>query len=156
MTDEIKKIQISNGEYALVDKADFGMLSKFTWSIARGYAMRFDSDRKSVYLHKEILSADKKKTDHINGNKLDNRRINLRLATHQQNSFNQKTKKGSSIYRGVCWDKQYNKWRARISINYKGFLIGLFDSERHAAMAYDIAARDLYGKFSKLNFNDHN
>ena len=73
--------------------------------------------------------------DHININKLDNRIENLRVVNHSQNSRNQNKKENcSSKYKGVCWDK--NKWKARISINYKLKHLGLFDNEEEAHLAY--------------------
>ena len=72
--------------------------------------------------------------DHINGNKKDNRLSNLQLITHRQNIS--KSKKGTSIYTGVSWSKQYQKWASRININKKDIKLGFFDDELDAFIAY--------------------
>ena len=91
--------------------------------------------------------------DHINRNKFDNRRVNLRIATKAENSRNKgKTKTAcSSRFKGVCWDKDYHKWRSAITVNYVKKFIGLFDDEISAAQAYNDAALSHFGAFACLN-----
>jgi len=90
--------------------------------------------------------------DHINGDGLDNRRCNLRLATNTQNRRNGKAHSdGTSRFKGVCWDKFRGRWRADITFENRSIHLGRFHSETDAAIAYDAAARDLFGEFARLN-----
>lgn len=149
----------SQGKFALVDDKDFESVKDFKWQTNRqGYVVRCiwaNGKPCIVALHRAIIGCPKgMEVDHINGNVLDNRRTNLRLASRSQNSMNKaKTKKPkSSIYKGVKWDKQMKKWRANICINYKLIFIGLFNNEKQAALAYDKKAKELHGEFANLNF----
>jgi hypothetical protein len=82
---------------------------------------------------------------------------NLRLADRQQNAANRcknkkyKNKPTSSQYKGVCWFKRDKKWLASIRIDNKNKHLGLFESEREAAAAYNQAAIDAFGDFAYLN-----
>lgn len=82
--------------------------------------------------------------DHINGQRDDNRIDNLRLVSHAENqrAFN-RPQGGSSVYRGVTWDKQVNRWVAKIRHNDKLRGLGYFDNEHAAALAFNIAAEAL-------------
>lgn len=91
--------------------------------------------------------------DHMNGNRLDNRKMNLRLATRSQNLGNRKSISGK--YKGVSWHKKAQKWSAYIggsiksrAINKKRHL-GLFDTAEEASAAYMAAAREIYGEFAR-------
>jgi hypothetical protein len=94
--------------------------------------------------------------DHIDGNKLNNKRNNLRVCTRQQNTFNSKRNaKNNSGYKGVYLHKQpggRSLWRARIKINYKTIHLGLFEDPRDAGLAYDVAAIKYFGVFARPNF----
>jgi hypothetical protein len=94
--------------------------------------------------------------DHVNGDKLDNRKENLRRATQQENLRNKaKTEsKTSSKYKGVSWHSTANRWRAYIVVDYKQIYLGLFDSEEDAAVAYNVKASELFGEFARLNIVD--
>ena len=105
--------------------------------------------------HPELRNNLELQVDHINGNRLDNRKENLRLATPQQNQMNRKSHRNStSKYKGVSWDKSRNKWRALIMIDNKYKHIGRYQDEREAALAYDKAARELFGEYAHLNFEE--
>src|SRR4051812_29968884 len=83
-----------NGFRALVDAADYVDLCKYNWYVTDGYAVRSvwtDGRVVHVKMHRQILNAqDGQEVDHANGNGLDNRRSNIRIATHTQNSQNRK------------------------------------------------------------------
>lgn len=146
---------VHSDKFILIDNEDFEWLNQWKWSYKDGYAVRtIWPTHHQIRMHRLIMNTPKgMDTDHINGNGLDNRKLNLRICTTSQNLMN-KTKKQnhSSTYKGVHWDKQMQKWRTNIYINHKQTFIGLFDKERWAAMAYDLWAKENYGKFAKLNF----
>ena len=90
--------------------------------------------------------------DHINNFRSDNRWVNLRLATDEQNRFNRKNMPNSiSKYKGVCWDKDLNKWRSRIFYKGKSINLGRFSCEIEAARAYNEASKKYHGEFAYLN-----
>jgi hypothetical protein len=104
-------------------------------------------------MHREILNAKPGKVvDHANGNGLDNRRVNLRECTVSCNAMNKVGRtNGSSKYKGVT-RVTLKSWIARIVKNYKIKNIGTFNSAKDAALAYDLFAVRLFGRFSRLNF----
>lgn len=92
--------------------------------------------------------------DHIDGNKQNNRVENLRIVSSIENNWNKskmKTKKTSSKFKGVCWDKSRNKWIASICLYGKRKTIGRFNSEIEAAKAYDREALISFGEYAKTN-----
>ena len=91
--------------------------------------------------------------DHINGNGLDNRRANLRLATVAQNAWNSKKRKSRSGYKGVCYDKAKRRWRAAIVHHGRRIHLGYFKEKLEAAKAYDTAAIKYFGQFAHTNFH---
>ena len=112
-----------------------------------------DGKHKGYIMHREIMHAKKGEyVDHINGNKNDNRKENLRIVTNQQNACNQGIRSNNtSGYKGVTWSKNKNKWNAQITTNYKRKSLGYFDCKHKAAQAYNNRAVELHGKFAKLN-----
>jgi hypothetical protein len=118
--------------------------------------VRIDGRKTTVSMHREILGLGpgQPEVDHRNGNGLDNRRGNLRLATVQQNRFNctRLKRNGSSEYRGVSWNKDARKWMAFIQKDRRNKWLGSFLSEVDAALAYDEAAKALFSEFAALNF----
>jgi len=155
-----KWIELGYGKFTLIDKDDYEKYGKRVWRLhRRGYAVRLEgpqSSRKYVYLHRLLIGATSRQSvDHINGDKLDNRKCNLRVATQSQNNANQKMQENTtSEYKGVCFNRNLkaNCWRAYIRHNYKMINIGSFSSEEAAARAYDQKAKELFGTFAKLNF----
>jgi hypothetical protein len=149
----IRKGKNFNKLFALVDDEDFELVKDINWSFHKGYIIN-RANYKKIYLHRLIMDCPKDKIiDHINLNTLDNRKSNLRICNQGENSRNtNKYRNNTSGFKGVTWEKLRNKWSAEITFKYKHFHIGRFDTALHAAMAYDIAAKDLHGKFAKLNF----
>jgi len=89
--------------------------------------------------------------DHINRIKTDNRIENLRLATQAENTYNiPKRQNTSSIFKGVSWSKQQNKWVAAIWKNKVKIFLGLFEVEEDAAKAYEAAAAEIQNKFKVI------
>ena len=157
-----RRIGLTDGKFAVVDEEDYYRLGNFGWcartSFGKTYAIRFvDMPKRGavmISMHREIMNHPKGLlVDHRNRNTLDNRKENLRLATHSQNSFNrQKTKsKTSSQYMGVSFDKRRGLWVVKINHNNKSIWLGRFNSEIDAAKAYDEAAKKYHGEFARLN-----
>lgn len=143
----------------LFDKEDYNLISNYHWFIGcRGYAttrILRDGVIKIVMMHRLILNLTDSNMcgDHINHNRLDNRRFNIRECTFNQNQKNRQPK-GKSKYMGVT---VYNlkdkiKYVARIIENSIQTHIGSFDNEIDAAIAYDIRAKKVHGEFANLNF----
>lgn len=148
----MKYIQLPSGHQVKVDDEDFLELSKYRWHQANGYAMRHISSKpdKRIYMHRQILNTPEGLvTDHINGDKLDNRKENLRAATIVQNSGNSKKRAGLSEYKGVSFFKPRGYWRARITIDGRCTLIGYFRSQEEAHKAYCIAADKVFGAYAR-------
>src|SRR5215217_9112062 len=146
------------GHPFLIDAEDWPRISGFKWSVSSdGRKNRYVSTRikgKKIYLHRFLLEApDGQTVDHRNGDPLDNRKANLRLATHQQNMFNcgkRSTYKGkptSSSFKGVTWDKSCGRYKAQIAKDGVKHNLGYFYDPRKAALAHDHAALDMFGEF---------
>lgn len=135
------------------DECDHELISKHKWHISRGYAM----SRKvgyGVLMHRLILGAkDGEHVDHINHNRADNRRENIRVCTRAENQKN-RTPFGFSKYLGVFPVKNSIKFSAHIRANGLKKYLGTFDTEKDAALAYDRAARFFHGEFANPNFPD--
>ena len=162
----MQTIQLTQGFVALIDDADYKAVSQYKWRALvdkrrdKVYAVRkthgSHSNRKSLYLHRELLglSDPTVKADHRNGDGLDNQRLNLRPCTTSQNNCNTKKRKdgASSKFKGGCWHKRDGKFQAEIKLNGKSKFLGMFADELEAALAYDAAAREFHGEFSLCNF----
>ena len=151
---------LSRGAYAIVDTELLRLLNLHRWSLmidrfGSRYARRFEKGR-TIYMHREIMdSPNGMEIDHINGNGLDNRKINLRVCTRSQNRQNSRKRTAkSSPFKGVDWYKRDLKWRARIKIKGLEIYLGVFESEIEAAEAYDKKAIELFGEFANTNFKD--
>lgn len=136
----------------IVDDNNWHSLSLYKWYInGHGYA-KGNINGKVYSMHAYIMKFDAKDDiliDHINRNKLDNRVSNLRKSNHQINNHNKSMENSTSIYKGVSLNK--GKWRAAISYNYENNLIGYFDNEIHAAIAYNKEAKKLYRENASIN-----
>jgi hypothetical protein len=152
---DLKTIPLTRGFKVIVDDADYEWLSKHKWSYHYdpwgGYAKRL-KDGKYVLMHREIMGAKAgEQIDHANGERMDNRRKNLRQSTQSQNLMNARKRKNStSQFKGVSLMPS-GKWRAHIAPDGKTKYLGLFKTEREAALRYNEEAKTLYGDFAKLN-----
>ncbi|MCJ7728994.1 MAG: AP2 domain-containing protein, partial [Sedimentisphaerales bacterium] len=161
-----RRIPLTQGKFAIVDPDDYSWLSRSKWFATKNgstfYAkrntyVRENARTRSVCMHRQIINVpDGLVIDHINFNGLDNRKVNLRLATRTQN--NRHTRRtihpGASKYKGVCWYKREKRWAVRITADGKTIPIGYFKDEIEAAKAYDHAAKKYHGDFAALNFTD--
>jgi hypothetical protein len=148
-------VAVNTGEEILLDDADVPLVAGYRWAVhGRGrnrYAQSSRSGGGTVYMHRLILDCEE--ADHVNGHGLDNRRANLRAATHSQNMANARIQEGrSSRYKGVTWDRYRSCWVASITVDYRRRDLGHYDVEDDASRAYDAAAREAWGEFARLNF----
>lgn len=161
----MKEIELTQGQRAKVDDADFEWLNQWKWyahwnpGTQSYYAVRMgprgDRKRKTIHMHRIIMeAAEMQDVDHVHsGDTLNNKRDNLRLCTNAQNHYNQrKLSPASSVLKGVIWCKANHKWQAQIKLAGHQIHLGYFAVERDAALAYDIKARELFGKFALTNF----
>lgn len=148
-------IPLSNGGFAKVDPEDFELVTGYIWRRTPfGYASRTSHKKpRNVFMHRLITPPPPgMDVDHINGDKLDNRRTNLRVCTRAQNSWNQKLRKdNTSGYKGVQWSKADNRWKAQITCHYRPHHLGYFLQLRDAVIAYNTAATKLFGEHACLN-----
>lgn len=148
--------QLASGQNGKISPEDSD-LATLNWCWLKGYSHKKSPrpERKTVYMHRLIMERvlgrkliSTETVDHINGDTLDNRRSNLRLATPAENMRNQKRRKdNSSGYKGVCFHKQTKKWMARVVIKGKGIYLGVFDTPELAYQAYCDSARQIHGEF---------
>lgn len=152
-----KEILLTQGKSAIVDDADFERVAQFKWhyTASTGYAARRDHRlNRQILMHRFIMDAESGiEVDHINGDKLDNRRLNLRFATRQENSHNSRGMPNTvSRYKGLSYcDGHYY---VRLMLNGVQGYYGRYKDERIAAKVYDFAASTAFGDFAKLNFPD--
>jgi len=155
-------VPLTQGKSTKVDIEDLGMFEGRKWradrvSEGQWYARRWgtqkNGERHQLSLHNEIMEVpDGMLVDHKNGDGLDNRRDNLRVATQAQNSRNRRKKKPcSSQYKGVSQQKNGN-WSAYIHVNSTQLHLGTYPTDVIAAKWYDYAAMFYFGSFALLNF----
>ncbi len=163
----MKKILTDSG-HTFVDDEDYDWLNQYQWNTVLSGDIRYryivlsennnqleDGMYYGMPISRLILGlkyGDPRQADHINHNVRDNQRSNLRICTSTQNHGNQKIRAGgTSRYKGVYWKKHIKKWVAQIKIERKIKYLGVFDSERTAAFAYNLAAKKHFKKFALLN-----
>lgn len=161
------EIPLTRGYVAIIDDEDAD-LAGFKWTAKvndKGvYAQRGvtnNGKRTTVMMHRVILSRKldrpllrSEQVDHEHGYGLDNRRVELRLATHAQNNCNHNiSRNNTSGLKGASWSKQHNKWRARIGIEGKAKTIGYFDTLKEAHRAYCEAAIEHYDEWANFGYN---
>lgn len=153
----IRTIKLASGGTTFVDACDWERLLKFSWSKnGSGHVYRqglTNGKHWNVFMHRVVNKTPKGCfTDHINGNKLDNRRCNLRNATKAQNSTNQpkRNMKTISVFKGVCIHRLSGLWRARV--NDGGYEKTTYHkTQRLAALDYNRMAVERFGKYAWLN-----
>jgi len=141
--------------YYIIDKYDLERVSQYTWSYCNGY---IKNGKYRMLLHRflmNVLNKPEVMIDHINGNRLDNRKSNLRICTNQENCMNRSKRKNcSSIYKGVIYNKTQNKFIVNITKNGNIMSLGRYKTAEEAGRVYDKYAKIHFGEFAKLNFPD--
>ena len=152
----MKYITLPQNKQVIVDDEDYEELSKYKWHLSNGYAVRHVSTKPDIreYMHRKINDTPKGLvTDHINGNKLDNRKSNLRTATVSQNAMNSgKLSNTTNPYRGVSLHKKTGLWRARIQIDGKAWTVGYYKTPEEARDVYAVAAEAFFGNFVRAGY----
>ncbi len=157
----VKKIYFQNGDFCYVDAEDYNGLICHPWYLGKnGYpsGSHYNKDKQGpnktevFYMHRVIAGAKiGEHVDHINGDKKDNRKANLRIVTKQQNAFNAKMHKDNKVgYKGVR-RKPNGRYYAVITKNGKSYWLGTVDTAKEAAFYYNCAAQELFGIHAKLN-----
>ncbi len=156
-------VPLTRGGKAFISECDLQRVSQWSWSLwdrkehrGRFYAranVATPNGRSQCFLHTFIMEPlDGLEVDHRDGNGLNCRRGNLRASTHQQNMQNMRRHgEQSSVFKGVSWFKRDSLWRAYIVNDAKQYHLGYHESEIDAALAYNAAAKDLFGEFANLN-----
>ena len=157
----MKKIKIGGingiGKSILVDDSDYEYVNKINWSLdSRGYAFfkrRINGKQKTQRCHRYIMQPMREEyVDHKNGNRLDNRRSNLRICTLSQNSCNMKIPNhNTSGYKGVNLVRRTGKWRAYIKLHQKFIHLGNYQTKEEAALVYNLNSIKYHGEFGRLN-----
>lgn len=160
-----KRIYLTQNKFTLVSDEDYEHLNQYNWCYHSGYVDRSSYKETGKHtkqqIHRQIIEKqinrklnDKEIIDHVNGNKLDNRRINLRIANTASNGWNRKTgNNNTSGYKGVHYIPRINKWQSRIQVYKNRKHLGYFETAELAAKAYDNAAIEYHGEFANLNFS---
>lgn len=153
-----KWLELNHGQRTLVNDDDYASLRMFHWSFDAGYATRkkkVNGKVVRIYLHRQLTNVvGDMEVDHINGDRLDNRRANLRVVSTSQNQMNRgKPRNNTSGYKGVTFHKKTGKWQAAIGLGGRVHYLGLYATAELAANAYDRVAREWHGTFGQFNFS---
>lgn len=157
----MREITLTRGLVAIVDDEDYErVVAKGSWCAdpsgdtyyARKNLYRHEAPLRPLLMHTLITGF--AYVDHINGDGLDNRRANLRRATHRQNMANKRIyRNNTSGFKGVTRNTGTGRpWRASLRSDGRRHHLGYFDTAEEAARAYDTAAAEHFGEFARPNF----
>jgi len=169
-------LPLTQGKVTTIDDEDLEKVTGYNWrashfGLKKGREQRTfyvianipkteTSPRTTIKMHRLIMGVGpevKKEVDHKDHNGLNNQKANLRLASTGQNQANRTKnvtssgKPTSSRFKGVSYRKRYNRWEAKISQDGKQFYLGSFRYEEEAALSYNLAAAQRFGKWANLN-----
>lgn len=142
----------------MVDDEDADSVSKYKWHLIGAYAARsikVEGKRRTIFLHHFIIGRPGRgfMVDHSNGDKLDNRRFNLRFATYSQNGHNIRTyRTNKSGFKGVWWSNDQKCWMAVTQFHGRAINIGKFATAYAAHLAYRAKVKELFGEFANDGF----
>ncbi len=162
---DIAIVPLTRGREAIIDAADVPLVEGRSWYLHSGGVGHICAATKvciapGLYdialMHRVVVAApDEADVDHKDRDRLNNRRSNLRLATNQQNSWNQGVNtRNTSGFKGVSWHSRDMGYQASIRVSGRQVTLGLFPDAAAAARAYDAAASKHFGEFACLNFNE--
>lgn len=147
---DVAYVPLTRGYEAVIDAADVHLVDGRYWhALVRKHTVYA---RCGVFIHRTIMGAPLgMEVDHINGDGLDNRRSNLRLATHAQNTRNRRRPRtNTSGFKGVHLHKSAGKWVAQITNAGKYLYLGLFETPESAYAARVAASAELHGEFGRV------
>lgn len=159
-----KSFDVSTSKYpntfAIVDDDDYDAIivgkKWFAYQSGRNPKTLYVATKvngRKIILHRLLLGATNRSeiVDHINGDGLDNRRLNLRICAQRENLRNRGiNRNNTSGYKGVSWENHTNKWAAKIVVDGKTIHLGRFNDKQDAAIAYKIAAIRFHGRFAQF------
>jgi hypothetical protein len=157
---DVAYVPLTKGYEAIIDAADIHLVEHWNWHAKVDgklvYARQdaaVNGKKQRYSLHRAILSAPEgMDVDHVNGNGLDNRRSNLRLATRSENLRNRgRNRNNKSGYKGVSLFRQTGRWQARIMHNGRYHHLGFFADPKTAHDAYSEACLRYHGEFARAN-----
>lgn len=156
--DEINLLPLGNSDHVvLIDSDDYPLLSRHNWTLTKTKRWSYATtklNRNTIKMHTLIMGTKKRPLDvidHISGDRLDNRKSNLRFCSNAQNIQNMRKIKPKSGYRGVYPNAQ-GTWNAQIRKDGALHYLGRFITKKSAANAYDKKALELYGEYAYVNF----
>lgn len=156
--DGYKKVEciLPDGSSFSFDFNDFPLVSRYRWSrMKNGYFRTSLGSRKAGHelLHRLIMQPPEGMVvDHIDGDKSNCCRENLRICSNADNTKNSSIHRTNTTgYKGVSYDPRRNIWSARICDGNQKMYIGSFNSPEKAAEAYDNAALEIHGEYAKTN-----
>ena len=151
--DDIAIFYTAKEDQFITSLCDAEKVCKYTWCLGKdGYFVTWINNKMHKLQHFIFGKYKGLFIDHINGNKSDNRRCNLRTANYSQNSWNSNIpKNNSSGFKGVKYEKRRNYWVATIWYKYRPIYLGAYSNKESAALRYNEAAKELFGKYACLN-----
>lgn len=150
----IKRSDAKRKLLVTVDDEDYALLEKLNWQVSKDNCVSTHSKvNNNRLIHRIIMNASAdQEIDHIDGNRLNNQKSNLRFVTSSQNKMNRGARSDSkSGYKGVSWHKQRNRWTSRIMVDGKYKYLGLFTDIKEAIRAYNDCAIKHYGGYAWTN-----
>jgi hypothetical protein len=154
---DVAYVPLTKGYEAIIDAADVCLVGRHLWYAKTKpgktvYAVRSSrTGRRTIQLHRIIMGEPEGlEVDHRDGNGLNNRRVNLRIATRAQNGKNQRTPRNNvSGFKGVYWDSRKSRWRAQITADGRTYRLGLHRNLEAAVAAYAEASKTFHGEFGR-------
>jgi hypothetical protein len=154
VSDNFITVPLTRDLEALIDAPDAHLVAGAAWHAVSSRRTFYACHRiGSRVLRMHTILTGWPLVDHVNGNGLDNRRANLRPATFAENARNRRRpKNNTSGFKGVSWNRRQGQWQSYITADGKRRHLGFHGTAETAALAYDVAARELHGAFAYLNF----
>lgn len=158
---DVAYVPLTKGYVAVIDAEDAAMIGQWNWCVivAKGAtpyayrsASRYPDGNLTIRMHRLIMNATSAiDVDHINGDGLDNRKANLRLATASENLRNSKiSSRNTSGVKGISWDAPRGKWAAEIRADGMRHKLGRFADKTEAIRVVQEARINLHGAFARF------